>query len=263
VKILWATTFSADMWETSARHLIESYVSTKTPHKLVAYTEGMDLPDTPNAEGFRLEDDPVLSRFLLKNADVIPKKLGGNAPEPECRCRKGPHRVHDEKKHKLPCVGYWFCKNAFRWLRKVVAANLAAEAHPDYDVLMWVDADAGFLQHVPPEVVASWFAGKYGCIYLKSRRTAIETGVVGYHLRYGGAAVLQQTLARYVSGRFRRDRRWDDCVQLENGIVAARGVVTKDLATDVGERNTVIQHSPLGAYLGHDKGLHRRTGVLK
>ncbi len=264
-KVLWATTFSADMWAGSASKLVETFVATRTPGKLVAYTEGMDLPSTPNAEGHRLEGDAFMAAFLKANRAVIPQALGGDLAAPECKCRGGPFDVHS-KRHRLPCPGFWFCKNAYRWLRKVRAANLAAAAHPDHDVLMWVDADATFLQTNPPEVVESWFRGRtgpYACAYVKSRRTAIETGVVGYHLRHGGRMVLAAVAKRYHSGRFRADPRWDDCVQLERGINDCRGrVKVVDLATDVGPNNTVIQFSPMGPYLGHDKGHHRRTGVL-
>ncbi len=48
---------------------------------------------------------------------------------------------------------------------------------------------------------------------------------------------------------------------MEKGLHAAR-VAARDVATDVGPNNTVIQFSPLAAYLGHDKGKHRRTGKL-
>jgi len=263
MKVLWATTFSKDMWETSASRLVSSFVATGTGDKLVAFTEGMDLPPTPNAEGHRLEGDIFLDTFLSNNKAVIPVELGGTAREPLCRCRVKPLDVHS-KHHRLPCVGYWFCRNAFRWLRKVRSAQLIAKMYRnDFDIMMWVDSDAVFLQHTPADVVASWFSDKYGCIYLKSKRTAIETGVVGYHLKFGGLTVINQMVTRYSSGKFRNDARWDDCVQLEKGIQAARDVRTRDLATAVGPNNTVIQFSPLGAYLGHDKGLHRRKGVLK
>lgn len=260
-KILWATTFSADMWATSASRLIETFVATRTPGQLVAFTEGMDLPSTPNAEGHRLEGDPFLAGFLYDNRRIIPKELGGQAVEPLCKCRKGPLDVHS-KHHQLPCVGYWFCKNAYRWLRKVRAGNLAATMFPDHDILMWVDSDASFLQTVPEDVVASWFGDRVACVYVKNERTAIETGVVGYHLRNGGRRVLAETARRYSSGKFRTDARWDDCVQLENGIKASKQLAV-DVATAVGPNATVLQFSPLGPYLGHDKGHHRRTGVLK
>lgn len=262
--ILWATTFCKEMWDTSASKLISSFVETKTPGKLVAFTEGMELPPMPNTEGFRLEHDPFLATFLEKNRNFIPVDCGGTAPEPLCKCSPKPLDVHS-KKHKLPCVGYWFCRNAFRWLRKVRSAQLAAHAHKKtHDIMIWVDADSAFLKHTPADVVESWFKKKYGCVYLKNRRTAIETGVVGYHLKLGGIRVIDAMATRYSSGRFRRDQRWDDCVQLMKGIVAAgASVKTADLATDVGPNSTVIQFSPLGEYLTHDKGLHRRTGVLK
>lgn len=260
MKILWATTFSADMWEASAKHLVDTFAATGTPGDLVAYTEGMDLPKAPNVTGHRFEGDTFLTTFLKKNSDVIPVALGGRAREPLCKCRRGPLGVHD-KKHSLPCVGYWFCKNAYRWLRKVRAAQLAYQSHPDHDIMIWVDSDASFLKTVPPEVVASWFAPNLACVYTKSRRKAIETGVVCYHLRNGGRKLIDAMADRYSSGKFRKDSRWDDCVQLERAMNAAK-VPTRDVATDVGPRDTVIQFSPLGAYLGHAKGEHRRKGVI-
>lgn len=264
MRVLWATTFSPDLWTTSGHRLVETFRDTKTPGTLVCYAEGMDVKETENVLCRRLDEDPSLVRFLNKNKDIIPVALGGTVKPPECRCKGGPFDVHS-KHHRLPCVGYWFCKNAFRWFRKVLAAHRAAiEFGGDFDVLMWVDSDAAFLQSIPPEVVASWFKPGRGCIYLKNKRTAIETGVVGYHLSDGGRMVLDKLIRRYTGGEFRGDSRWDDCVQLGAAIKAVRGkVLCADLATAVGERNTVIQFSPLGPYLGHDKGLHRRTGVLE
>lgn len=266
-EVLWATTYCKEMWETSASHLIESFQATRTPGKLVAYVEGIDPPGGMNVEGRRLEEGDFLPAFLKKNAEVIPDTLGGTLKPPYCKCRRGPFDVHS-KNHRLPCPGYWFCKNAFRWLRKVLSANLAAdEFHKSHDILMWVDSDASFLKQTPPEVVESWFRGKqgqkYGCVYVKNKRSAIETGVVGYHLKYGGRQILSAMLRRYSGDKFRKDYRWDDCVQLELAIAdVGRKVKTADLATAVGPNNTVLQFSPLGEYLGHDKGLHRRSGVL-
>lgn len=259
--VLWATTFSADLWEHSGRRLLESFAATATPGTLVAYTEGMDAPAYPNLVPERIDDHPVLKTFLAKNRAAIPEALGGTLKAPECRCRGGPLDVHS-KHHKLPCPGYWFCKNAFRWLRKVLAAHLACQTYgATHDYLVWVDADAEFLTTVPPDVVAGWFRNKYGCVYLKNKRTAIETGVFGYGLRLGGRRVAASVLDRYTSGAFRADARWDDCVQMEKGLKAAR-VQALDLATKVGPNNTVIQFSPMAAYLGHDKGRHNRTKKL-
>lgn len=263
-KILWATTFSADLWECSGKGLVDSFVATKTTGQLVAYVEGMDVPEAPHVVSRRIDDAPILKAVRDANKAVIPVALGGTLESPECGCKGGPFLVHD-KRHKLPCPGYWFCKNAIRWFRKPLAAHLACiEFAADYDYLMWVDADASFRRRVPDRAVEGWFKGpsaKIACIYLKSRRTAIETGVFGYNLKHGGPKAAAAVLARYTSGRYRRDHRWDDCVQLEKGLKDAR-VTSRDLATAVGPRNTVIQFSPLGSYLGHDKGRHNRAKKL-
>lgn len=263
MNILWATTFSADLWEHSGKLLIDSFVATKTPGTLVAYVEGMDIPKTPNVIQHRLDDDPFLAKFLETHKEVIPSEMGGKAMFPVCTCKGGPYGPHVAERHKLPCVGYWFCKNAFRWLRKPLSAKYACDRYGDeFDIMMWVDADASFLKTIPPDVVWSWFRKRYGCIYLKNKRTAIETGVFGYHMKLGGRRIADAVLERYSTGKFRRDQRWDDCVQMELGIKASK-IPALDIATKVGPRNTVIQFSPLAPYLGHDKGRHNRTGKLK
>lgn len=262
MKILWVTTFSGDLWEHSASKLLESFQATRTPGTLVAYYERMERPPTGmNIVPECIDDHPVLTAFRDKHAAVIPQALGGTLKPPECKCVGGPYDVHN-KRHQLPCPGFWFCKNAFRWMRKPLAAKLACDTYgEDHDVLMWVDADARFLRTVPPEEVEKWFKNRFGCIYLKSRRSAIETGVFGYHLKLGGKKIAAAVLDRYTSGKFAKDARWDDCVQMERGIKAS-GVKARDLATNLGPNNTVIQFSPMAEYLGHDKGLHRRTGAL-
>ncbi len=261
MKVLWVTTFSADLWEHSARHLIESFQATRTPGTLVAYAEGMVAPSGMNLVPESLDGNAFLDSFRKRHAAVIPVALGGSLAVPECKCANGPLEIHS-KKHKLPCPGFWFCKNAFRWLRKPLAAKLACDTYgDDYDVMMWVDSDARFLQTVPPDEIQKWFKNRYGCVYLKSRRSAIETGVFGYHLKLGGRKIASAVLDRYASGAFLTDARWDDCVQMERGI-SASGVRARDMATKVGPNNTVIQYSPMGPYLGHEKGAHRRLGLL-
>lgn len=265
-KILYVTTFSRDLWEESARVLIESFSSSGTPGTLVAYVEGMgplwqNQPGLPSGLVSRPIDGHVLlDRFRAANKSVIPVALGGSLKAPECKCRKPALDVHS-KHHRLPCPGYWFCKNAFRWFRKTLAAKLACdEFSTGYDYLVWVDSDASFLKTIPPDVVAEWFNGN-DAIILKNRRTAIETGVFGYNLKARGPRIADAVMDRYLTGRFRLDQRWDDCVQLEYGIRDVKGKAI-DLATNVGPNNTVIQFSPLGKYLGHDKGRHRRTKKL-
>lgn len=262
-RILWATTFSADLYEISGRQMIESFVASGTPHRLVAYVEGVAPDPLPKVEFRDLAGNAFLSRFLEKNHDIIPQDLGGSVPVGhECKCAGGPFDVHS-KRHKLPCVGYWFCRNSFRWLRKVLSAKLAADSHPDFDIMIWVDSDVVFKKKIMPEIVSGWFPKRAGCTYLKSRRTAIETGIVCYHLRNGGRTIIDNLVKRYGSGTFRRDYRWDDCVQLEKAIKATPKIVTVDLAKNVGPNNTVVQFSPLGTYLAHNKGAHRRAGALK
>ena len=266
MNVVWATTFSADLYKETGHKLVESFLETKTEGTLAVFAEGMAAPEGPGIAGHSLDGDPFLAEFLANNRDVIPTELGGDLDPPECKCRKGPLQVHS-KKHQLPCPGFWFCRNSFRWLRKVLSAKYAADLYADTcDVLIWVDSDAFFKQKVTHDIAAGWFPPKTGCIYTKNARTEIETGVVGYHRQNGGRKVLGTMLSRYQSGAYRKDIRWDDCHQLGKSlreVFKAKQIRSADLATKVGENNTVIQFSPLGPYLGHDKGHHRRTGTLK
>ena len=262
MKVLWVTTFGKDMWEPSARHLVDSFIATKSENGLLAFPEGMDVSPRENVDYHRIDNDPFLRDFLRNHSAHIPRHLGGTAKSPECRCRRGPFGPHD-KRHKLPCIGYWFCKNAFRWLRKVVALKRTVEkVGTEFDILMWVDSDCFFTQQTTADVVASWFPPKCGCIYMKSKRQHIETGVVGYHLHHGGRKVIEAMAFRYATGLFRGDQRWDDCAQLGAALKTLGDVRSVDVATSVGERSTVVQFTPMGAYLTHDKGRHNRGKVM-
>lgn len=261
MKVLFATTFSADLYEGSAKRLLDTFAATKTPGTLVAYIEGMDLPEEGNVKIRRLEADPLIPQFLEANRDIIPKALGGDLASPECKCHKGPFDPH-YKKHTLPCPGYWFCKNAFRWFRKPLAVKRAIDAFgKDYDAVIWVDSDSEFVRTIPPEVAVAWFRKRYGCVFVRHKRDAIETGVFGYCPKLGGDRIANAVLDRYMSGKFRKDRRWDDCWQMQMGIDDSK-VKALDVATNIGPNNTVLQFSPLGKYLAHHKGHHRRTGKL-
>ena len=51
--------------------------------------------------------------FLKEQADWIPKHLGGNH-HGKCLCPGGPFTNPHDKRHKMPCINHWFCRNASR-----------------------------------------------------------------------------------------------------------------------------------------------------
>lgn len=267
-KILWVTSFARDMWEASGKPLLESYAATGcgTHSRLFMATEGIDHSKVAGPPGciltYDLDRDRFLKEFLEANEDIIPTHLGGKHRFPECTCKGGPFGPHD-KRHKLPCVGHWFCKNFSRWFRKVAAMKAAVELHPDTDILIWVDADCRFKREVTQKVIVhDWFKLAYGFFYLKSKRPVMETGLVGYWLPNAGKKVLDHLVGRYASGAFRKDPRWDDSYQTQVALAEAKCTAV-DLATKVGEHAAVVADSALGPYIEHDKGRHGRgLGIM-
>ncbi len=278
-RILWVTSFDPAIFEASGASLIESFVRTGTVGTLLCCVEGkIAMAEANNVAVHNLDHDSFLKTWLKKNAGIIPTHLGG-IHDGKCRCRGGPFPIHD-RRHKQPCVGSWFNRNAARWFRKIAALYKARELalSGGYDMIVWIDADCVFTARVDSRAVEGWFRchlrprpatapnntppDGVGAFYLKNKRPVIESGIFGINLRPNahGNSILDAIFERYVSGRFRLDERWDDSFQLQRAISVAKGVRAIDLATAVDKEHAeVVQHSPLGPYIKHFKGLHGRT----
>jgi hypothetical protein len=90
----------------------------------------------------------------------------------------------------------------------------------------------------------------------------METGIVGYWLSNSGRKVLDALIARYTSGIFRKDPRWDDSYQTQMAVIGTK-VPAVDLAYKVGDFSQVIPFSPVGEYIEHFKGRHGRgLGIM-
>ena len=267
-KILWVTTCGEDMWHASGRELVESFGAKQIPGQMLVYLEGTkykagEWPIYAQYADLNVEDNEFLAAFLKTNADVIPAHLGGTAEEPLCRCNGGPFDPHD-KRHKMPCVGHWFNKNAFRWLRKTAAQQMAlTKARKDgFDTLIWLDSDCRFKQTVDDNIVAGWFKHINSVFYLKSTRPILEAGVLGFDLAKGGDSVIEAVYDMYASGAFRRQKRWDDSAIYQWCVDRAKCPVV-DIANAVGAHAAVVPHSPLALFIEHDKGRHgRKLGIM-
>lgn len=267
MKLLWVTSFADDMWNASGKALLDSFFKSKSDGRVFIGTERIDtatlLTDLvkKRVTPYPLEADPYLQNFLETNADIIPQHLGGKHPSPECHCPKGPLSVHS-KQHKQPCVGAWFNRNFSRWFRKIATMRLALEQEPDTEILIWIDADCRFTHKVTERIAQRWFgAGDNGIFYFKSKRPVIETGIVGYQLRFGLKGLLA-LFHRYDAGLFRTDPRWDDSMQTQR-VVESKIVPSIDLARRVGAHSEVVPYSPVGSYIIHDKGKHSRgLGIM-
>lgn len=270
---LWVTSFGKDMLKCSGRPLIESFTTSQSEGHLLVYAEGCAaelrakaLPQ--NVTVVDLDADDWLRQWLGFNADVIPEALGGSLESPECRCPGGPLDPHS-RNHKMPCPGHWFCKNASRWFRKQASlrdalAQAREGSFKKAEVIVWVDSDCRFVKKVTGGVLRNWFPDSAGVFYHRSKRPVLEAGVVGYFLNRGGARVINYVLDQFWTGNYRSYERWDDCMALQLAMAKLKDVKTADLATKVGEHAAVIDHSPVGKFIQHDKGRHgRKLGIMK
>jgi hypothetical protein len=266
VRALWVTTFSNDMYKTSAMPLINSFRKFHPPGELLCVTEGMKIQEDLAVKDGKvlytpIENMPWLSEWLNANADVIPKHLGGTA-DGTCTCPGGPLEVH-AKNHKMPCIGHWFNRNASRWFRKIVAQDFALKfaQERNYTHLMWVDSDCHFLRNFQRADVQGWFSST-AMFYLKHKREMLEAGVLGFDLTRNGNSVMEHVIDVYRSGQFRTLKRWDDCAVYQ-WCVDRTKVPCVDIARRVGEHARVVEYSPLARFVTHDKGRHgRKLGIM-
>ncbi len=279
LEVLWATSFAQDMYDASGRKLIESFGEHDIPGRLLVAAEncawGHSVAYASRIVAYDLDTSAFLQAWLDENADIIPVHLGGKH-DGLCRCPGGPFAPHD-KRHRMPCVGHWFNRNASRWFRKVATlchARTLLDAGDPAQAVIWVDADCVFRKPFGTRIIESWFrlgalrpgdAHPVAAFYCKHKRPVLEAGCFGFSLQHGGRALLDALIARYESGAFRKDKRWDDSAQLQVVLEAAvkRGVRVADLAYAVGEHAAVIPHSALGPFITHMKGHHSRgLGIM-
>lgn len=267
MSILWVTSFATDMAAVSGVPLVQSFLANPPPGRLLVCGERLDDGTIARLAGEPIDivdiaGDKWLDRWLRVNADVIPADLGGTH-DGVCRCPGGPY-ASKHKRHVPRCPAAWFCRNASRWVRKIVAWSLAVQAATAAGIptVVWVDADCRFLRPIPEGGIEALFRGR-ACFYLKSKRPVLESGIVGFSLTAGAAEIVDRIRHRYATGAFRRDPRWDDSYALQYALGRLAPAKSIDLAVRVGEHAEVVSTSPLGEWLSHAKGAHSRIhGIM-
>ncbi|MFN7919120.1 MAG: hypothetical protein U0Q16_03430 [Bryobacteraceae bacterium] len=256
MKLLWVTSFGKDMYEATGQRLVRSFLRTRSTGDLLLCAEGGAGAETrhPRVRRFELEESPVLARWLAANRDIIPVELGGEAGECDCPATDV-FRGHHEG-----CPSVWWNKNASRWFRKVVAVDYATSLGDDHTVI-WLDSDCRFRKRVDEEVVRSWFGRARLFIHKSPKRAVVESGVMGFRGE-GGRRFVSLVMRRFVSGRFRRDPRWDDGYQFQRVLDLHPEITRRDLAKGISGNMHVVENSPVGEYLAHQKGVHGRSGVM-
>jgi hypothetical protein len=256
--IRFITSFNDVFYEASGRRCIESFRRHNPSYELWSYVEAKDEQSLAGIERelvamgarvVRLSDLPLLTTFLEVARDVIPQELGGDAP-PEMFPGEGP-RTGD----------IWFRKGMYRWFRKIVALDHAAQGFGD--VLFWMDSDCSSKAPLPYSVIENTFAGA-GVIHMKANRRHTETGLVGYDLAQPGVHELLEAMKdHYLTRAFERYKRWDDCITLDLCLKRPGAPRSRDIAKRAVANAEVLPTTPFAPYLEHDKGLHsRKLGLV-
>jgi len=251
--VRFITSFNEVFFDASGRRCVESFRAQNPGYEIRAYVEadsgsaleriGSELTQL-GARWSRLDRSPLLGEFLEVARDVIPRELGGDAP-PELFPGDGPETGD-----------LWFRKHMFRWFRKIVALDDAAQGFEG--VLFWMDCDCFSTRPLPLEVLERAFRGA-GVVHMKARRSYSETGVVGYDLAVPGVRSLLEAMKQhYLQREFISLPRWDDCITLDLCLARPGAPPARDIARRVSGHGDVLPSTPLGDYLTHDKGLHSR-----
>ncbi len=256
MRVLCVTSFAADMLPSGLR-LIES-VGRRSELDLLICHEGLDascLEGSTRRLRYDIGQSPFLRGWLRANADLIPRELGGTTGACDCGAAS-PFQGHREG-----CHWFWFNRNAARWFRKVVALDHARTIAP-YDILLWLDADCRLRRRLGSMQVAEWI-GTSSVFFLKSPdRRVMESGVLGIRMDGHGKRFISLTADRFRSGAFKRYPRWDDGYHFQVTLDENPDIPAVDLATTVTGGTFVVPNSPVGRYISHDKGLHRRLAIM-
>jgi hypothetical protein len=259
MRILYVTSFTAEMYPRTGVHLVRSFLETDSDGALLICHEGgfaePITSDTRRLEQYDLDTSAFLRDWLRANRDIIPSSLGGAATG--CACDR---LASGSIAHRTGCVFGWFNKQASRWFRKIVSLDYAI-SHVPHDVLVWIDCDCRFTRALPSSVFARLLENASVLYHKSPEREVIESGVIAFKRDAGGDKVLTTTIERFRSGAFRRDVRWDDGYQFQIAIESCRDVPSKDLGRCAPNLH-VLPSSPLGAYIQHGKGTHTALGLM-
>lgn len=262
--ISWVTSFSPDIYDATGRDFIASAVANPLPGTLFIAPESMPKVDGTPANAVVLPDLSIsapLQVWLRANADIIPHDKGGLWRGP-CKCKRPSGRKDQD--HTMPCPGAWYCRNASRWFRKIIALKQAMSLVHDGALVFWLDCDTIVKQSPTEQEIGQWFASVPGAppadiLYMKTaKRPVWETGIVGFRGKTG-KQFLDAVLTRFITGAFRKDKRWDDSYQLMQMASLMPTAKCKDVAVTTSGHADVVPHSVYAPFFTHRKGHHSRV----
>ena len=135
-KVLWFTSFNKELYNFTGRNCTQSFKDKEIYGDLFTFSEGFECNDTDL--NYDLDNSVFLQKWLLKNKDIIPHYMGGEALE--CSCSENPYgRSH----HKRGCHFTEWNRQASRWFRKIACYHYVLNNLTGYDYYIWIDCDNG------------------------------------------------------------------------------------------------------------------------
>lgn len=254
-RILFVTSFTAEMYAVSGERLVRTFSKTQSANRLMVATEGMEIvPTSDRIIAHSLDGDRCLASWLARNRDAIPEHLGGLTTI--CGCPDA-DKMHTST-HAKGCHWQWMNRNASRWFRKV--PSIRAAFGTGFRYVMWLDSDCFFKRDISVEFFRSCLgAGHF--FYFRGERPAPESGIMGFDLARGGRQVLGRLLRQYRTRRYLGYERWDDGYQV--GVLLDEGLIQGvDMVRGNGLRTAhVMPHTAMWPFVEHDKGAHARKRV--
>jgi hypothetical protein len=259
MNILYVTSFAKDMYKSSGKALINSFIHTKQYGDLLVCYENFNFKDDSSKHiyGFDISKYNYLLKWLENNKDIIPKYLGGTATQ-----------------KLMPKAFTPANRKASRWFRKIASLYYALNVfvQDKYDIIVWIDSDCYFKQQLPFEIYSKAFQNNAGVFYhLGLKRNiddkGVESGFIGFYKKNNGFNFLQQLFDTY-NTEFRKYNRWDDGYIIKmviNNNINLQNIKVNDLifqeSNSKYERN-VLKLGIFGNYIHHNKGIHAKLQIL-
>lgn len=250
MSVVWVTSFNEKLID-SGNKVTKSFIKSGTEGLLWTGLENVGINPLEYCYGKNkiinndITYEPILTRWLEENKDIIPVELGG------AYTGEG-----------LP----WFRKHASRWFRKIVCLDKLFESPDpigDTNHVIWIDADCEFTGKITTAFVEDilFDENRADIFYMRGIRPVIEAGVFGLNIKPGklGRDIFSRLINLYITGAFRGLKRWDDSflIQhiLEQGLCLEHDIVKTN---KTGPHASVIEYSLLKDHVIHNKGTHGR-----
>jgi hypothetical protein len=280
MKLLYVTSFAEDMYNSSGKKLLRSYVNTHQKGDLLVCYENFDFSHEYNTinkiHSYDLGKYGFLLQWLEDNKDVIPEYLGGTVKEENNSFIYLPQN-----------------RKASRWFRKIAALHYAVyELNKNisktdrYDTIIWIDSDCIFERRISHNLIEKAF-NNTGAFYhfggwRKHRDKGVESGFIGFQKKNYGFNLLDKVFDMYTLQLYRKLPRWEDGYifrivfetlynhrvmhnsinnYIRNETVQLYG---NDLIpmTSVFYMNNIIKFGIFNKYITHNKGIHVREQIM-